>query len=333
MWIRHTVHKPPGRRRDGLGVVHRVRRAPRRARSCTSSPASDLQRAGGRLDRGRRARARVGPGGGRGGVRRRAAGRCDSRPRSPSCAICVAGLALPHAAAAHEADEPGAAARFDGVLELDGRRADRARRLARDGRPQLGLRARRALDLAARLRLRGRPGSMARRRARARARRVAPDAVGRQRRAVARRAARTGSAASARARPVVARDRGGRRAGAARRARAPGDRARSRSRPGAPRAGATQTPATTASTTSSTARSPASSWRSPGAERVGDWCCAATTAAHTSWAPPRARPRASRSRPSATPDLVQTDYRDSCVRPARPMQWHELGDSTWMISF
>ena len=71
-----------------------------------------------------------------------------------------------------------------------GRRAPhRGRRLARHGRPQLGLRARRALGLAARGRLRRGAGSVARRRARARPRRASGDAVGRQRRARPRRAA------------------------------------------------------------------------------------------------------------------------------------------------
>ena len=85
------------------------------------------------------------------------------------------------------------------VHRLDrGRRPPhRGRRLARDGRPQLGLRARRALGLAARRRLRRGAGRVARRRARARARGPRGHAVGRERRAVARRRAAAGSAGSA----------------------------------------------------------------------------------------------------------------------------------------
>ena len=86
-------------------------------------------------------------------------------------------LAVPRAAAAHEAREPRARrARSTGTRR--GRRAAaRARRLARDGRPQLGRRARRALALAARRRLRRRArtrGSTSRRAASASARRPRP---------------------------------------------------------------------------------------------------------------------------------------------------------------
>jgi len=99
----------------------------------------------------------------------------------------AARVALPRAAAAHEADEPGA--------ERDLLRADaprrpgghRARCLARHDRPQLGRRARRALDLAARRRLRRGARRMAGRGARAHHARRATDAMGGQRRPLARR--------------------------------------------------------------------------------------------------------------------------------------------------
>ena len=77
------------------------------------------------------------------------------------------------------------------------RRARRRRRLARDRRPQLGPRARRALGLAARRRLRGRARDVARARDRPRARRRRAHAVDRQRRGRPSAAGASGSAGSA----------------------------------------------------------------------------------------------------------------------------------------
>ena len=85
---------------------------------------------------------------GRGAGASRAVGP-DASARPPRRSA-PAGAAVRRAAPAHEAREP--AARHD---DLRPRRGLGARRLARHGRPQLGRRARRALDLAAR-RLRGR---------------------------------------------------------------------------------------------------------------------------------------------------------------------------------
>ena len=94
-------------------------------------------------------------------------------------------LDVPGSAAAHEAAQPGAG----GPLQRDAarRRPHRGRRrLARGDRPQLGRAARRALDLAART---DRGGRLAGRRARQGQARPPDDAVGRERRAVARRRA------------------------------------------------------------------------------------------------------------------------------------------------
>src|SRR2546430_4223260 len=74
-------------------------------------------------------------------------------------------MALPGAAAANEAHEPTPLGPLRGQARAGGASGDRAARVARNGGPQLGVRARRALDLAARRRLRGGARGVARRRA------------------------------------------------------------------------------------------------------------------------------------------------------------------------
>src|SRR5271166_3836948 len=97
----------------------------------------------------------------------------------------VTRVALSRAVAAHEAHEPGAG----GVLRRRAGAArpepDRTGWMARDGRSQLGLRARRALDLAARDRHAGGARGVAGCRARPPEDRRANDPLGGQRRVIA----------------------------------------------------------------------------------------------------------------------------------------------------
>ena len=173
----------------------------------------------------------------------------------------AAGVDVPREAAAHEAEQPGARRHaFEGTLELPGGRTLQAGRLAGDGRAQLGRRARRALDLAARGRVRAGEGRVAGRGARTDQGRGADDAVGRKRGAIARRASATGSAGWRRRGLRVRESARGLRAAGARRAKGLSDRrARARSPGRAPRAGATPT-RTGASTRCSTARWQSWSW-------------------------------------------------------------------------
>ena len=150
VWIRHTVHKRPGERAHRLALVHALRR--RRA-----GPAGDQadrrRRAGlgarrrlhpGRRGdaRARRARAARSP---RARSRRAGTSTFDARPTRPSTTCPTTflyGAPLPKTKFLC----PYPDARFNGTVDRR-RRADRARRLAGDGRPQLGRRARRALGL------------------------------------------------------------------------------------------------------------------------------------------------------------------------------------------
>ncbi len=185
-WIRYTVHKRPGQPPSGslwCTVFDASAGAPFMHKHTTT----ELTRPGERLDRDRR---RLAP-----GTRRR---RGRVRPGALVAALQLervraappkAELAVQGSAAAHQAHEPGAGGELHGHDRLEGpTRTLRAGRVAGHGRPQLGLRARRALDLAARDRLRGGSLGMARRGARPRARRWTPHAVDGKRRDLAWRA-------------------------------------------------------------------------------------------------------------------------------------------------
>ncbi len=241
----------------------------------------------------------------RGGSLRRGALVAALRLLGARAAPPAARVDVPRAAAAHEAHEP----RARGELRWHDRAArphlridanDRAARLARDGGPQLGRGARRALDLAARRRLRGGPRRVAGRGDRPRARRAVDDTVGGQRRALHRRTAASRWAGWARAGLLVAetpRALPALAAGAGWNDRRCAHRHPSRD---AARAGATPTP-TAASTTSATARSPhsPSTVRQPGSSRAHpahrhteplmSWGCASTTTACRSRRSPTAR--------------------------------------------
>ena len=196
------LHDAPAPRpaADRLRVVHVLRRRGRAARTPSSRrcPAPSPTR---RLDRDRRERVRAGrrarAGGGRGPLRR--LGARDARRRR-AAAPSPPRVDVPRAAPAHQAREP--AAERDVRRHARGRRARprRDRGLARHGRPQLGRRARRDLDLAARRRVRGRAGRLAGPVGRARARRPAADPVDRQRRAARPRRAHPARRSPARAR-------------------------------------------------------------------------------------------------------------------------------------
>ena len=194
-WIRHTVFKRPGGPPTGAlwCTLFEAGREPRAVKQSLPDPrrrrlADDRRQP---LRPGRRERAGRGTG-------RAAQWDLTLRPLLRA-APAPAGEAVRGAAPAHEAREP--AARHD---DLRPRRGLGARRLARHGRPQLGRRARRALDLAARG-LRG--GRVARRGAGPGQGRARADAVDRQRRAEHRRRAparRAGSrAVAARARTAA----------------------------------------------------------------------------------------------------------------------------------
>src|SRR2546429_4184901 len=92
-------------------------------------------------------------------------------------------MALPGSAAADEAHEPPPLRELRRCPRAGGGKSDRAARVAGNGGPQLGVRARRALDLAARRRLRGGARGVARRRAGPREGGRAHDPVDRKRRA------------------------------------------------------------------------------------------------------------------------------------------------------
>src|SRR5215211_7422961 len=139
---------------DRIALVHALRRRASRPAGLQGHAA----RAGGRgprLDPHRRVPLRTG-GGERRGRRLRlgASLRALGRPAVPPAAR----LDVRSAAAAHEAAEPGAGGTLLGAVESGGR-GDAGGGLARDDRAQLGRPARRALDLAARGGVRGRPGS------------------------------------------------------------------------------------------------------------------------------------------------------------------------------
>ena len=159
IWIRHTVHKRPGAEpkasiwfvlfdRDADGpratkmTVPAARALGSRSVPGSASPSAEIgpgQRQ--RLDRDRRAAGLLGP---------------DLRRRRRALQVPAGGLALRGAGAADQVRRSlSRRAASTGALEVDGR-ADRARRLAGDDRPQLGHRARRALGLARGHRLRGR---------------------------------------------------------------------------------------------------------------------------------------------------------------------------------
>ena len=162
--------------------MHGVRRSPG-----TAVHAQAEHRRAGRhsrwMDSGRRERhgPRAGAGRLRGGALV-AALRLRSARAAPSLTL----VALPHGAAPHQAHQPGARRQLRRRPGAPRAGRDRAARLAGDGRTQLGLRARRAVDLAARPRLPRGAGRVAGRRARAAEGGRADDAVGGQRRALAR---------------------------------------------------------------------------------------------------------------------------------------------------
>ncbi len=161
-----AARAPPAR----LGVVHRVRRRPRRARTCTSSRTRSRCPPGGWIAIGESA---AGARPRRGAPAARRGGRCSFDAAEPELRHLPRDCAVPRAAAAHEADEPRARRALRRRRSSSAERDARPRRLARDGRPQLGYRARRAVDLAARRRLRGAARGVAGRGARAGARRRA----------------------------------------------------------------------------------------------------------------------------------------------------------------
>ena len=258
LWIRHTVHKRPGQEANAsiwFVLFDRAADEPRATKlTVAGGGALGAERA---LDPGRRC-------GDRPGQRRR----LDRDRRAE-------GLLGPHLLGRRGALQvpagrlalrgPGAeneVRRALPVRDLQGqararRRDDRARRLAGDGRPQLGDRARRALGLARGHRLRGRARRLLRRRRGAdqgRAMDQPVDPVRDARRSTAR---PTGSGASARSarrrsrtrRPIAASSSRARTSSSAAASQLPG---RTSS------AGSTPTP-TVPSTTPSTARSPTSS--------------------------------------------------------------------------
>ena len=197
VWIRHTIHKRPQRRADGVDLVRALRRrgagpggdegdvpgrravhARRRLRADRRRPGR--ARPGRRRDPHRGPQRRLGP---------HLRGPRRGRPPPPSLRVDV-----PRAAAADEAPQPPS----PGPLQrpADRRRArDRARRLARDDRPQLGRRARRALDVDPGRGLRRRRQLLRHRRGADQGRPL-DDALDRQRDAAHRRTRATASAAS-----------------------------------------------------------------------------------------------------------------------------------------
>ena len=183
---------PDGRRRGRCGARCST---PRRGRPFMHklTHARAARTPAGRVDR-RSARRATRP---RGAPRARAAPAAlvaaRSPPRSPSCATSPASGSTARRCRARSSPAPRRPPASTASLELARARADRAARLAGNGRPQLGLRARRALDLAARHRLRGHRGCLAGRRARSPEAGRADDALGRQRRSLASTGAATAS--------------------------------------------------------------------------------------------------------------------------------------------
>ncbi len=195
IWIRHTVHKAPGRAPRG-SVWCTVFDA-RRGRPFMHKLSTDELRvpAGGWIAVGDSAMGAGHADGSCGDARwslRFAADQAELRHLSPAWLYRAP---LPRT----KLTSPAPAASFDGVLELAGRERDRAARLAGDGRAQLGLRARRALDLVARSRVRRGAQRVAGRRARAPEARRADDPVGRPAARCSWMARATASAGSARA--------------------------------------------------------------------------------------------------------------------------------------
>ncbi len=206
VWIRHTVHKAPAQPPTGSVwcTVFDVRRgAPWMHKTSTAELSVPVE---GWIEIGE---SSMGPRGARGSC---GAARWE-------LAISSAEPALRHLApawlyrapaAAHQADEPGAGGELRRRARAGGTRPDRVARLARHGRAQLGRRARRALDLAARHRLRAGLDGVARSRDRARRAGRTDDAMARQRRDLTRRT-QTPSRRDPRARRARGRD-GARRA-------------------------------------------------------------------------------------------------------------------------
>ena len=166
VWLRHTVHRRPGTAAGRLDLADalRRRRPTGRWRSSVTVPGPDAGRRG---LASRSATARSAPDGVAGHAGRRARrelrGTCASTA-SRRCATCprewMYGAPLPRT----KLHSPHPALRYSGTV-THRRQRGRARRLAGDGRPQLGRPARRALDLAARHAFDGRartPGSTSR---------------------------------------------------------------------------------------------------------------------------------------------------------------------------
>ena len=155
VWIRYTVHKRAGQPPLGsvwCTVFDAARGRPFMHKLTTPALGGAARGAGSRS-----APASSAPASGPGA----AAGSCGPaswelrfRRRRPRTSPPPARVALPHEAAAHQAHEPGPRRRLRGSARAGRRAPHRARRLAWNGRAQLGLRARRALDLDARDRLR-----------------------------------------------------------------------------------------------------------------------------------------------------------------------------------
>ena len=165
IWIRHTVHKRPGAEPERLDLVHPLR--------CRGAGAAGDQghrarlralRAAGLLDPGRRSRDRPRPRRGLGRdrrLRRLLAARPSAATTSPASTCRPTGSTRRRCrrrSSSRPTRTPASAA------ARGRRRDDRARGLAGDDRPQLGLRARRALGLAGGDGLRRRAGRLLRRR-------------------------------------------------------------------------------------------------------------------------------------------------------------------------
>ena len=201
MWIRHTVHKPPGRAPRGsvwCTVFDAARGAPVHAqahhRARCACPRGGWIEVG---DRGAAMRgAAIGPRAERRCGAARWSLRFDARS-SPSCATCPASWLYRAPLPRTKLTSPAPLARFDGVARA-ARPASRSSCAAGAGMVGHNWGAEHAerwiwlhgcgFD--------GRARCMAGRRARARADRLAADAVGRQRRALASTASGTASAAS-----------------------------------------------------------------------------------------------------------------------------------------
>ena len=156
IWIRHTVHKRPGAEPKGsIWFTHFDREADGPRATKVTVPAAELSSPEGgwiRVDG-----AEIGPGRAEGAVATEAvkarwsstfAG--DDEPCKYLPADWLYDAPVPRT----KFVAPFPNARFDGRLEIDGEEG-RPRGLARDDRPQLGLRARRALGLARGDRVRG----------------------------------------------------------------------------------------------------------------------------------------------------------------------------------